>query len=96
MKNRLIKVAGAVPQIRIGDIRYNTEQIIEVINANHDCGLIVFPELSVTGYTCADLFQSSLLPDEAVSAVIRIAGETARTGGCFVWNGYPIRGYILR
>ncbi len=76
MKNRLIKVAAVVPQLRVGDVRYNTEQIIAMIRANEDCGLLVFPELSVTGYTCADLFESELLQRASESALPEIAKET--------------------
>ena len=47
MRNNLIKVAAAVPELKIGDITYNTEKIIEVIDEHSDIGLIVFPELSL-------------------------------------------------
>ena len=73
MRNNLIKVAAAVPELKIGDIEYNTEQITEVIDKHKDSGLIVFPELSLTGYTCADLFQSDLLLNEAYTALIQIS-----------------------
>ena len=76
MRNNLIKVAAAVPELKIGDITYNTEKIIEVIVEHSDSGLIVFPELSLTGYTCADLFQSDLLLNEAYTALIQIAEHT--------------------
>ena len=48
MRNNLIKVAAAVPELKIGDITYNTEKIIEVIDEHSDSGLIVFQELSLT------------------------------------------------
>ena len=76
MKNNLIKAAAAVPVLKIGDIEYNTQKIMEVIDKHSDSGLIVFPELSLTGYTCADLFQSDLLLNEAQAALIRIADHT--------------------
>ena len=60
MRNQLILAAAAVPSLRVADVEYNTEQIIRLIAENSRCGLIVFPELSVTGYTCADLFGSEL------------------------------------
>ncbi|MBQ1897016.1 MAG: NAD(+) synthase, partial [Lachnospiraceae bacterium] len=76
MRNNLIKVAAAVPELKIGDITYNTEKIIEVIVEHSDSGLIVFPELSLTGYTCADLFQSDLLLNEAQASLVSIAEHT--------------------
>ena len=65
MKNRLIQVVAAVPRLRVGDVRFNTGQIITMIHEHSGSGVIVFPELSVTGYTCADLFGSELLLQEA-------------------------------
>ena len=56
MKNRLILAGTAVPSLKVADIDYNTEQIINLIKNNSECGAIVFPELCITGYTCADLF----------------------------------------
>ena len=80
MKNHLIQVAAAVPDLKVADVKYNTEKITGLIKDHTDCGLIVFPELSVTGYTCADLFLSGLLLDTAVSAIFEIAKETENTG----------------
>ena len=90
MKNHLIQVAAAVPDLKVADVKYNTEKITGLIKDHTDCGLIVFPELSVTGYTCADLFLSELLLDTAVSAIFEIAKETENTGKT-VLVGLPIR-----
>ena len=80
MKNHLIAVAGAVPPIRVGDVKYNAGQIIDVIKKQSDCGVIVFPELSITGYTCADLFGSDLLLASSEESLLEIAGSTEDTG----------------
>ncbi|MCR5119704.1 MAG: NAD(+) synthase [Lachnospiraceae bacterium] len=90
MKNRLIKVTTAVPGLKIGDVKYNTEQIITMIKENKDCGLMVFPELSITGYTCGDLFGSELMLDQAEKALMRLAEETCGTGMTVV-TGVPLR-----
>ena len=90
MKNKLILTAAAVPKLKVGDIQYNTEQIIKMIGNLTDCGVIVFPELCVTGYTCADLFLSDLLLEKAETALMEIAGETQNTGVTAV-VGVPIR-----
>ena len=47
MKNHLVSVAAAVPRLRVGDINFNTKQITEMIASLPDCGLVVFPELSI-------------------------------------------------
>ena len=90
MKNRLIRVVAAVPQLRVGDVRFNTEQIIAIVREQEESGVIVFPELAVTGYTCADLFRSDMLLAEAEDALMRIAEATARTGVTAV-VGVPVR-----
>ena len=77
MKNNLILVAAAAPKFKVGDIEYNTEQIIEIIEKESDCGVIVFPELCITGYTCADLFLSDLLLVKSEEALIKIAEATS-------------------
>ena len=69
MRNQLILAAAAVPSLRVADVEYNTEQIIRLIAENSRCGLIVFPKLSVTGYTCADLFGSELILEKAQEAM---------------------------
>ena len=77
MKNNLIQVAAALPEMKVGDVGFNTDRIIEVINKETSCGVIVFPELSITGYTCADLFLSDLLLKQAAEALLRIAAATS-------------------
>ncbi len=90
MKNRLIRVVSAVPQLRVGDVRFNAQQMIAMIREQPDSGVIVFPELSVTGYTCGDLFQSDLLLQEAEAALLRIA-EATQGMGVTVIAGVPVR-----
>ena len=72
------RVRSYVPQVKIGDTVFNSIQIISAIKEadkdNVDC--VVFPELSVTGYTCADLFQQELLMEKSKAAVEEIALKT--------------------
>ena len=91
MKNRLILAGTAVPSLKVADIDYNTEQIINLIKNNSECGAIVFPELCITGYTCADLFGSDLLLDKAEDALFAIARETAACRGVTSVVGVPVR-----
>ena len=90
MKNQIIQVATAIPHIKVGDVDHNTAQITEMIRSLTDCGIIVFPELSVTGYTCADLFLSNLILEASASALFAIADETKSTEALVV-VGVPIR-----
>ena len=91
MRNQLILAAAAVPSLRVADVEYNTEQIIRLIAENSRCGLIVFPELSVTGYTCADLFGSELILEKAQEAMFIIAKATEEYRELTVIIGVPIR-----
>ena len=90
MINNIVQVAAIVPQIKVGDVGYNTDQIIAAIHESKDCGVIVFPELSLTGYTCADLFLSDILLQKAEEALFQIAKETENTEST-VLVGVPVR-----
>ncbi|MCR5447753.1 MAG: NAD(+) synthase [Solobacterium sp.] len=91
MKNQMIYAAAAVPSMRVADVKYNTEQIKQILHACSDCGIVVFPELCVTGYTCADLFGSDLLLEQAEKAMFEIARETGQIEGLTAVIGVPIR-----
>ncbi|NDV96093.1 NAD(+) synthase [Dysgonomonas sp. 521] len=73
-----IRVAAASPALKVADCDYNTDQIIKLINKAEQDGVraIVFPELSITAYTCGDLFLQSLLLDEALKSLERICEAT--------------------
>ena len=90
MRNRWIKVSAAVPSLKPGDPSYNTDHILKIMKARPDCGLLVFPELSITGYTCADLFQQSVLLDGAIEGLLRIK-EASREFQGTVAVGMPLR-----
>lgn len=78
MKNGFLKVACAVPKIKIGDCRYNSDNIITLIKeaAEKDVSLVVFPELSITAYTCGDLFLQLGLLKNAIKSLTHIAEKT--------------------
>ena len=90
MKNHLIQVVTASPKLMVGNVLHNADQMIAVMAELPEAGLIVFPELAITGYTCGDLFLSDLLLNEAERALTRIAKETKGFGGSVV-VGVPIR-----
>ena len=72
------RVAAAVPRVKVADVRYNSDSIINLIDKaeEQEASLVVFPELSVTGYTCLDLFGQSLLLTASEEAVKRIMDHT--------------------
>ena len=67
-----IRIACAVPSVRVGDVKKNTQDICNrMVEADEkNCDLVVFPELAMTGYTCGDLFAQKTLLD-AVKAGLR-------------------------
>lgn len=74
-----IRLACAVPDVEVGNTEFNTQEIIKYIDINKDADIIVFPELSVTGYTCADLFFQKTLIEGAKHGLRRIAQTTNDT-----------------
>ncbi len=75
----LIKVAAAIPNVKVADCQFNASHIENLINEADSNGvqLVCFPELSVTGYTCGDLFNSTLLISQAEEALNDIVSSTA-------------------
>ena len=74
MKNGFVKVAAAVPPVKVADCKFNTEQILNLMARAEGTGVDVlcFPELCITGYSCQDLFQQRLLQDEAIASLLKI------------------------
>ena len=91
MKHGFVKVAAVTPDIRVADVKHNCEEICKKIKEAEKNGakIIVFPELCLTGYTCADLFSQEILIKEAQKALVRIAEETKGTGS-LVFVGTPV------
>lgn len=78
MKFGFVKVAAAVPPVRIADCRYNAEQAESLIAKAEGSGvqILVFPELNLTGYSCGDLFGQALLLEQAEMALMRVLNNT--------------------
>ncbi len=72
----LIDVCCAVPEVHLADCQKNREEIYKLIKENRDSAIIVFPELSLTGYTCGDLFFQSSLIGAARDNLLRLADQT--------------------
>lgn len=78
MINGYIKAAAAACEIRVADCEFNTNAIIDAVNAAAAAGVrvVVLPELCVTGYTCGDLFLQKTLLAAAEQSVLDIAAAT--------------------
>jgi NAD+ synthase (glutamine-hydrolysing) len=66
-----LRVAAAVPTLRVADCAFNAERIVGLMRRaeNEGVAVLVFPELSLTGYTCADLFHQPILQRGALNAL---------------------------
>ena len=91
MKNGFVKVASVTPKIKVADPGYNAKEICRHIEeaAERGAKVIVFPELSLTGYTCGDLFLQELLLTQALAALSEVTSATEGTDA-LVFVGLPI------
>jgi NAD+ synthase (glutamine-hydrolysing) len=87
-----LRVASAVPTLRVADCDFNAERILDLLAKaeNEGVALAVFPELCLTGYTCADLFQQFSLQQGALAALERMAREGARLYSGLAVVGLPV------
>ncbi|MBR3068103.1 MAG: NAD(+) synthase [Prevotella sp.] len=92
MKYGLIKVAAAIPGVRVADVEYNVQQIESQIAQAEGKGaeIIVFPELSLTGYSCQDLFRQQLLLDKAEEGLLVLLDFTRKLDIIAI-VGLPVR-----
>ena len=74
MRHGFVKVAAITPDIRVADCDFNGESIIKEMKYCADRGvkIAVFPELSITGYTCGELFLQERLLNSALNTLKKI------------------------
>ena len=78
MKHGFLKVACATPKIKVADCTYNVNEMINIAKEANDARVkvLVFPELCITSYSCADMFFSNVLLDSSRKALIRYIDQT--------------------
>ncbi len=78
MNYGLVRVAAGIPEVRVADPDWNVQQIENLIlqAQNQGVEILVTPELSLTGYSCADLFAQQVLLDEAEIALMKLMDFT--------------------
>ena len=91
MKNGYFRVAAVVPPVEVGDVDTNVNAILDFIPRLEAEGVevAVFPEMCITGYTCADLFHDSLLVEAAIAGLHRIMTAAEGWQSLSVIVGYP-------
>ena len=90
MNDGFVKVACIAPDSRVSDVSYNTKKIIEEMKHAEIEGakLIVFPELSITAYTCGDLFDQDDLLNQAKDGLRAIA-KASKDIDALIFVGLP-------
>ena len=73
------RVAAAVPEVKVADCRFNAEQIAKLADeaCSKGANVVVFPELSITGYTCMDLLATQTIKEQSTKALQYILDATA-------------------
>ena len=92
MNNGFIRVAAAIPELRVADCAFNVARIADLVRKGEDekVQVICFPELSITGYTCADLFQQQQLLADAQKGLSELQLLTFATTAVII-VGMPVR-----
>ena len=92
MNNGFVRVAAAIPELRVADCAYNVAQMADLVRKGEEekVQVICFPELSLTGYTCADLFQQQQLLSDAQKALNELQLLTFATTSVII-VGMPVR-----
>ncbi|MFN8441598.1 MAG: NAD(+) synthase [Caldilineaceae bacterium] len=77
----LLRVAVVSPELRVADVEFNVQTMVQALHelSAQQVQLAVFPELSITGYTCADLFYQESLLRHAQQALQTLAAATQST-----------------
>lgn len=92
MEFGFIRVAAATPRVKVADVKANVEEICRMaeIAENEQVSILAFPELSVTGYSCGDLFAQELLVSRAEEGVKRLK-TFSRGKSLTLVVGVPVR-----
>ncbi len=97
LKNKLknhgfVRVATATPKLKVGNVTYNCAEIIELLKQaeNERAAVVFFPELSLTGYTCADLFHNFELLQGALDGLETVRAATLNDFSGIAFVGVPL------
>lgn len=93
MKNGFLKVAAITPKLEVGHPKYNVDEMLRVLK-DLRASIAVFPELSVTGYSCGDLFFQSMLLEEVKEEIRRFLDENPYKGIVLIGAPLEIEGSL--
>ena len=86
------RLAAAVPELRVGDPAFNVDCMLDLYGQAVAGGasVVLFPELAITGYSCGDLFEQTILLEAAEAALRRMIAATAGQESLLI-VGTPLR-----
>jgi NAD+ synthase (glutamine-hydrolysing) len=92
LNHGFLRVAAATPTLRVADCDFNAERILALLRRAEAEGvaLVVFPELSLTGYTCADLFQQTVLQRGTIATLMELVRAAAGVFSGLAVVGLPL------
>ncbi|MGN1160756.1 MAG: nitrilase-related carbon-nitrogen hydrolase, partial [Candidatus Fimenecus sp.] len=92
MKTGFIKVAAVSPAVTVGNVEKNCNEIINMLEKakKQRVQIAVFPELSLCGYTCGDLFHQKTLIDACYRGIMQIC-EYSKDFNGYIAVGSPIK-----
>jgi NAD+ synthase (glutamine-hydrolysing) len=87
-----VRVAAATPLLRVADCAFNVPHILALMGQaeREHVDVLVFPELALTGYTCADLFHQPILQQGAVEALEQLVAESGSLFSGLAVVGLPL------
>ena len=87
-----VRVGVAVPKLKVANCKFNAQEIVDLMRRAQasKVKVLVFPELSVSAYTCADLFHQSTLRDGALNAVAQVLAASVSNFAGVAFVGCPL------
>ena len=87
-----VKVGAYTPPVKVADVKFNVEEIKNGIDTAYLKGVkvLVFPELSITSYTCGDLFFQETLLSSAINGLFDIVNYSTNKD-MLIFVGLPLR-----
>ena len=91
MRDGFIKVGAASPELRVGQPFFNISKMLELFSLASGYGVkvLVYPELSITGYTCQDLFLQDALIQDSRKALLEFVSAT-KGSDILSFVGFPL------
>jgi len=86
----LARITVVSPEVKVGNPTFNAFQVADAVKKNPGSQIYLFPELGITGYTCADLFNSATLLERTVDSLVWLSEQTYMNDA-FVVVGLPVK-----